>query len=319
MQRVLSVDLWKAVRTQANRVRSRKAAIAYVTEDLIGFRKGDVLVVDAAAYAIGCGATDAKLLRKLHKKGVSLYHCAGLHAKVLLLDDVAVIGSGNMSNSSVRGLVEAGLMTDHSSTVAGIASFIEQLLNQSSQLQIEHITALCKIKVVRKGLFATRRGKRRKAQVARLGNQTWVVGVREIVTDPSQDEQRYIDRAVKALGSRIENPEVETNWVRWNSRNRFARECREGDSLIQIWHSSKAKRPRVFRTTPVLLKQKTNEWTRFYFREPTGADAEMPWGKFKRLLKELGYARYVGPWSVQLVDPDLADAIVRRWKVLAKS
>src|ERR1700687_5343277 len=105
MERVLSSDLWKMVRAQARKARCRKAAIAYVTKDLIRFRKGDILVMDASAHAISCGETDAKLLRTLHKKGVSLYHCVGLHAKVLVLDDVAVISSGNMSNSSANGLV----------------------------------------------------------------------------------------------------------------------------------------------------------------------------------------------------------------------
>jgi hypothetical protein len=45
-----------------------------VTRDLVGFRKADVLVVDASEHAIACGDTDAKLLRRLQrKKGVLLY------------------------------------------------------------------------------------------------------------------------------------------------------------------------------------------------------------------------------------------------------
>lgn len=319
MQRVLSSDLWKAVRTRARKARCRKAAIAYVTKDLIHFRKGDILVVDASAYAVACGETNAKVLRALHKKGVSLYHCAGLHAKVLLLDDVAVISSGNMSNSSVDALVEAGLMTDHSSTVAGVASFIEQLLHPSTELQAKDIDTLCKIEVVRRGGTRTGRRKQRRPKVSRLGNKTWVVGVRELVRDPSRDEQRFIDRALKTLRSEIKNPEVETNWVRWSSKARFARECRQGDCLIQIWRSSKAKLPRiVYRTTPVLLKQKTSNWTGFYLSEPTGPQAAMSWGKFKLLLKEVGYSRRVGPGSVHLLEPDMADAISRRWKSAAK-
>jgi phosphatidylserine/phosphatidylglycerophosphate/cardiolipin synthase-like enzyme len=81
-----------------------------------------VLVVDASKRAIACGETDAGLLRLLWKKEVHLYHCAGLHAKVLLLDDMAVISSGNMSSSSADGLVEVGLVTDHSNTVSAVAS-----------------------------------------------------------------------------------------------------------------------------------------------------------------------------------------------------
>src|SRR4051812_21268253 len=101
MQKVLTNDLWKAAR--ARRTKRKMAAIAYVTQDLLGFRKGDTLVADASAYAVRNAETSAKLLRTLHKKGVRLYDCACLHAKVLLLDDVAVISSGNMSKSSEKG------------------------------------------------------------------------------------------------------------------------------------------------------------------------------------------------------------------------
>jgi len=42
-----------------------KATIAYVTRDLVGFRKGDVLIVDASARAIASGETDARLEKAL--------------------------------------------------------------------------------------------------------------------------------------------------------------------------------------------------------------------------------------------------------------
>jgi phosphatidylserine/phosphatidylglycerophosphate/cardiolipin synthase-like enzyme len=130
--RVLSKDLWTEVRKQARASNTRKAAIAYVTRDLVGFRKGDTLVIDASTLAIKNGETDAPLLRKLHKKGVQLYGCTDLHAKILLLDDVAIIGSGNMSSNSERWMVEAALISDHGSAVAGVASLIEQLVTQSA-------------------------------------------------------------------------------------------------------------------------------------------------------------------------------------------
>ena len=48
MQRVFSSETLKAVRAQARKAKQRKAAIAYVTRDLIGLNHGDVLVVDAS-------------------------------------------------------------------------------------------------------------------------------------------------------------------------------------------------------------------------------------------------------------------------------
>ena len=318
MQKVLSTDLWKAIRTAARKARQRKAAIAYVTRDLIGFRKGDVLIVDASTRASASGETDARLLRKLSQKPMRLYHCADLHAKVLLLGQVAIIGSGNMSGSSARAMVEAAIMTDQASTIAGVDSFIEQLIQQSEELTEAQIQRLCQIKVIRRGGRGNATGvKRRKTKISQLGNRTWLIGVQELMRDPAPDEQKMIDKAKAVLGQKQEIPDEDLNWVRWTGKSRFRKECRTGDRLIQIWRSGTAKRPSiVLRAVPVLLKQSTKRWTRFYL--PPTNRSEMPWGEFQRLLKGLGYDRPVSPKSKSLLEADLADAITRKWKPAAQ-
>jgi hypothetical protein len=319
MQSVLSSDLWKVIRAKARTAKRRKAAIAYVTQELVRFRKGDVLVVDASKRAIACGETDAALLRMLQKREVRLYHCADLHAKVLLLDDVAVISSGNMSKSSADGLVEAGLVTDHGTTVSAVASFIEQVIRQSNELLAKDIATLCKIKVVRRDGRETGGRKKFRTKVGTLGNRTWLVGVRELVRAPKPDDQGLIDRAIKSLRKRLGNPDEEPSWIRWGLRGRFAGECQKGDTLIQILRSRRAKLPStVLRATPVLLKQPAKQWTRFYLGEATGPHTEVSWYKFKRLLNQLGYPRRVSAGMVHLLDPDMADAIARKWNSTAK-
>lgn len=320
MQRVLSNDLWGVVRAQARKAQRRRAAIAYVTRDLVGFRKADALVVNASEQSIACGDTDAKVLRILRRKGVLVYHCADLHAKVLQLDDVAVIGSSNMSTSSASGLVEAAVMTDHSSVVSGVASLIEQLIGQSDELDDLRITQLCKIKVVRRGGRGGALHKRRVTKLAPLGSRTWLIGIRELVRDPPPDEQRMIARAAKALRAQAKSEEDDPDWVRWSGRGRLPRECREGDSLIRIWRSSGAKRPSaVLRVTPVLLKQKATKWTRFYLGEAAGRYQQVKWGVFRRLMKDLGYPRRVSAGIAHLLEPDMADAIARKWAAAARS
>lgn len=319
MQRVLSSDLWTEIRKRARASKSRKGAIAYATRDLIGFRKGDSLVVDASVLAIKNGETDAPLLRKLHKKGVQIYDCADLHAKILLMDDVAVISSGNMSSSSQRRMVEAALISDHGSVVAGVASLIEQLIEQSSPLDKERIAHLCKIKVIRRGGRNGAVPKRRRTRISKLGNQTWIVGVDEVKQDPKPEEQRLINRATRSLRDQLGVSDDDFNWIKWSVRGRFARECRMGDLLIQICRSANSKRPsEVLKAVPVLLKQPTKRWTRFYVAEPTGRSPEISWGQFQQLLREIGYPRQVKAGSVQLVEPDVADTMNRKWNSAAK-
>jgi|SRR5580704_14761562 hypothetical protein len=320
MQQVLSNEFWKTVRMGARKARSRQAAIAYVTKDLLGFQKGDKLIVNASRSAITSGETDVQLLRKLHKRGVHIYDCETLHAKVVLLDDVAFVGSGNMSSSSANALIEVGVLTNHRSTVSGVASFLEQLFFQSKELHARQLTRLCQIKVIRRGGWLPGVRRARKPKITRLGNGAWLVGVRELMNEPPRDEQEKIDRATEALRSKTGDADLEPNWIRWVGKNRFRQECREGDSVIQIWSKNKTKRPSsVYRSSPVLLKQSTKKWTRFYFKEATGQRVQMSWGRFKVLLKELGYPGRVGATSTVLLDPDLADAIDRKWRAVAKS
>lgn len=321
MQRVLSTDLWKTVRAQSRKARHRRAAIAYVTRDLVGFGRDDVLIVDASPHAIKSGETAAPLLRSLRRKGVHIYDCGGLHAKVLLLDTTAFIGSSNMSGSSSQDLVEAGVLTDHASTVSAVASLIEQLVRQAKALSKQDIATLCQIKVIRRG--GRQRGRsdhRRTAKVSRLGNRTWIVGVRELARDPAPDEARMIHKAEEIVRSRLRIPDYESDWIRFRGKSRFRRECREGDSVIQIWRSSQARRPSsIIPATPVLLKQVTRKWTRFYLGDPPRSRGELSWGRFRRLLKRLGFGKYIGPHTVVALDSDVADALARRWKSTSNS
>ena len=80
MNRVLTAEIWREVKKRARTVKSRKAAIAYVTKDLIGLRAGDVLITDASERAIRSGQTSAPLLRELHRNRVEIYSHKGLHS-----------------------------------------------------------------------------------------------------------------------------------------------------------------------------------------------------------------------------------------------
>jgi hypothetical protein len=74
----------------------------------------------------------------------------------------------------------------------------------------------------------------------------------------------------------------------------------------------------VIKLVPVSLKQATKQWTRFYFSEPSGRSSEMTWGRFQRLLKEMGYPRQIKAGSVQLVDADIAETIRSKWNSAAR-
>lgn len=64
-----------------------QAAIAYVSSaENLHLHAGDTLITDASENAIKAGQTSARVLREFFRRGVVVYHCAGLHAKLLFME-----------------------------------------------------------------------------------------------------------------------------------------------------------------------------------------------------------------------------------------
>jgi hypothetical protein len=317
MQKVLSSDIWKEIGKRAKAADRRKAAIAYVTKDQIGFQTGDILVVDASHRAIATGQTDAPLLRELNRNGVAIYSKEGLHAKVLLLGSHSVIGSANMSNSS-ESLIEAAVISDSDVVASGVESFIAQLTTKKARLTSTLIEKLCKIPVTRTGWAKGGKRSKAKKRIRSLGNRTWILGVNELLRDPPADEQNHIDRANAHLNERLVADEEEYAWIRWGKLDKFAKECREGDTLIQIYNKRNGTR-RVSCSIPVLLKRNEPKWTRFYLGHRPSKSDHVSWTKFQEILRKIKYARKVGPHSIQQLDPEVAELLQTQWRRTANA
>lgn len=281
----------------------------------MGFKRGDLLVTDASVAAIKSGETAAQLLGKLHRRGVVIYSCPGLHAKVLLLDEIAVIGSGNLSKSSHTALIEVAVITDSTAAVGGVAAFIEQLVEQTKPLDAAAITALKKIKVVRRGgrLGAT---PRRKPVISELGNQTWLLGVYEnLKTTDAQD--RWIEQSLDEVAKETAVEKEGLNWIQWGSAGRVVRDARPGDWVIQIWRKTRqSKQPvSVLKAKPLLMKKRYKGQTYLFLGEPQRGKSEVRWSAFKSFLKRLGTPAPVLN-SQRVLHADLAEEINQRWKTL---
>jgi hypothetical protein len=311
MQKVLSSDLWKEIGKRAKAADRRKAAIAYVTKDHIGFQAGDVLVVNASRKTVASGQTDAPLLRKLNRKGVAVYNQEDLHAKVLLLGSYSVVGSANMSGSS-GGLIEAAVISDSPVIASGVDSFIVQHATKKARLTTTQIEALCKIPVVRTGWAGGERKSKPARRIKALGNRTWIVGINELLRDPSPLEQKHIDRAYRDLNDRLDTKEEEYEWVRWGKNSSFARECREGDTLIQIFNKRNGTR-RVTFGIPVLLKRQEPKWVRVYLGDRPKSDI-CSWTEFQEVLRKIKYKLKVRPFSIQKLEPATAELLLTQRK-----
>jgi hypothetical protein len=242
LNEVLTDKIWREVAKRACSAPTRKTAIAYVTTDDIGLRAGDVLVTDASPRAIRSGQTRTPSCCASCTAPASLSTAErAFTPRFALFGKRAIVGSANMSGSN---LIEASVITDNPVVVSGVAAFIKKLSTVRTKLSDHDIQKLCAIEVVRTGHFTGRR--RASNPVRRLGKATWKLGVRE-VKDPTERQQKRIDRSTRELKERLGTNEDDLGWIQWGKKSRFGRECRAGDTLIQILNWRDRKRSIVTR------------------------------------------------------------------------
>ena len=148
MLEIVSENLWEIIREKAKYAAHRRAAIAYVTDaSLLPLRGGDILVTDASDASIASGRTSALVLEEYLKSEVELFSLSNLHAKVLILDDIAFVGSANASHNSANFYVEAAVETDRPELVGQAAAFVSFLAESSTPIDSEFIARILKIPV----------------------------------------------------------------------------------------------------------------------------------------------------------------------------
>lgn len=116
--------------TRAIRTRGpRYAAVPYLghlAPELLPLRSGDLLIVNASTAAIRAHATSPAVLAHYLSKGVRILSSSTLHAKVIVTDQRAVIGSANASENSTF-THEAVVISDDPQVVADSRAFISNI------------------------------------------------------------------------------------------------------------------------------------------------------------------------------------------------
>ena len=312
MQQLLSNNLWAVVSKMSKAAKRIQAALAYVsTTENLHLHKGDTLIVDASANAVKSGQTSANVLKQLHRRGVILRSCPQLHAKTIVLDDKAIVGSGNCSQSSAVTLVEAAILTDDPILVSQAKSFIYQLAENSTPIDAATLQALAKIKVIRRGWAVGKQRTTRK--VSTPGGTTWIMCVHELAEDAFPKEQKLVQRAESEIKKL--NPKVEPCWIRFAGSARIRTKAHNGDVLIVATAQKSNGVPHeVEPPTSLLKKQDAGRWTRFYYDSDLSAPLKtISWNKFQRLLKLAGVRIRVGKNSTRAISVSEALELQRIW------
>jgi PLD-like domain len=140
--RFLSDDAWATISELARNAKSRHAAVAYIGSDaldMLPLGKDDTLIVDLSDGTVKSGSTNPSVIRRYYQKGVQVFSCQGLHAKVFVFGNKAVIGSTNVSSNSRDVLTEAAVVTSDPSIVASCRQFIKEIQEQLIPLNDKQI------------------------------------------------------------------------------------------------------------------------------------------------------------------------------------
>jgi hypothetical protein len=305
-QLVTGRDVWPRLVRLCKQARWRQAAIAYLTAPaLLPFTAGDLLVVDATPASVAAGSTSPTAIGQLLRRDVDVRSLPGLHAKILLTDRHAAVGSANASTHSRDRLHEAVLVTTERAVRAAVREDLERLAADATALDLGWVRRA-------KPLFATARPPRPPIAAALVEPAGLLpVPVRRLVIssgetfapDPSSRLLQQLD-AARRIDRRTRHPQPALSYdiARWDGSP-----IRPGDLIC--WHDpdSDEVAPPVHVVT--VLPSRSGQWLSVL------TDATLPTVGLDRLRAAATRAGHPLRREVWLRDPTLLRALLRAFRL----
>jgi hypothetical protein len=310
--KILSDNLWKTITETARKSKRNNVAVAYMGQGaskLLPLHKGDSLVVDMSEGAVKSGQTDPKEVEKFLRKGVNVYTCSNLHAKVYLFDKTLIVGSSNVSQHSKYDLIEVGLLSRDKDTLTQARGLIKSL-------QVEPITPEY-IKLCKK-LYnppRIRYAKRKKGTTAPRHSRLWVTGVTSV--EWSEKENELCETEERNASKKLKDArKFEINSIRWGGRSRFTEVAKEGDLIVQIWSDRNVKVWPPCRIVQITRYRSFDRWKRprmFVHIEAPIHPKRLSWPVFRNTVVGAGYRNISQNSVCEIRSHEVAHAILGLW------
>ena len=146
MKKFVTDNPWGAIKEDLKGKRPPVTAIVSFIgangDTLLPLKSGDSLVCKADESTIKLGLTNPETLTRFLKKGVRIYSIQGLHAKVIVGEDFAWVGSANASDSS---LLEATVRVGKNDSRA-VREWAKSLCMEAWELSPKALSELLAIK-----------------------------------------------------------------------------------------------------------------------------------------------------------------------------
>lgn len=143
-------EVWEQITSISATCVQKRAAVSYVTSDsILKFSSNDLLVLDASIESVKRGSTSASVIKRAISRGANVVSMPELHAKVMIFDATAVVGSANISIRSAKTLREAISVLSDVAFVEKANRWIETLAQEGQQIDEPHLNRLLEIEAER--------------------------------------------------------------------------------------------------------------------------------------------------------------------------
>ncbi|MDG6999857.1 MAG: phospholipase D family protein [Nitrososphaerota archaeon] len=237
---ILQKTLWPTLTRLARKSKSTHVAVAYLGQNatrLIPLHKGDTLVIDMSENTVKAGQTDPSEVGKYFSRGVRVFTCSNLHAKLYVFGDTVIAGSPNISGHSRETLIETGVLCTDENVAKEAKALIESLaVEPVTPGYIRH----CKTIYRANGSWgfpgSPHEGHRRKLPVPKH-SRLWIIAV--VFGEWSEKEYTLCDKGESVACKHVRDRSTyEVQSLRWPAGRGFGKRVRAGDLIVQAYDSN---------------------------------------------------------------------------------
>jgi len=312
LAKVLVESLWPTITKLARKSRRRHIAVAYLgrgANRILPLSKGDSLLVDMSENTVRSGQTDPKEIEKYFKKGVDLFTCSNLHAKVYVFDDSLIVASANVSQNSKYNLIETGLFLRDKDVRARAVGWMKSA--QTEPITPQYIKR-CK-RIYRSPHISYPQGNKAKGTPAHSG--LWILST--VPTDYSVKEKQFCNAMEKKAKRKIKNKrKFEIDTIRWDASSRIAKCINENDWVVQIYKEEKIDvypPSRVVLVSPYSSHNKKEKPRLFIHLEQPKYPHLLPWPHFRKKMAGAGLRRISCNSKREIRNPEIKHLILGLW------
>ena len=227
----LHEDLWPTLTSRIKGSKRNFVAVAYLGKGAkrqLPLHRNDVLVVDVSPAAVKSGETNPSEIEKYLKLGVVVHSCPNLHAKVFVMDNAAIIGSGNASRRSKNILLEAGLLTTDSKSSTAARAFVQSCMGE---LVTPAYVRECKRIYRSPRISAGGAVVSRKADHPRI----WVERLIKLMRKDPNKKQAAVTGEKKAIKQVRQKRKFFVDYATFPAWCKIARNAQFDDLIIEVW------------------------------------------------------------------------------------